>query len=201
MKLVFAVGVCSAWWLAWCMPAHADAPAPKPARSPYAHGYPYAREQRRADDFFPTERSGLAFALGLGTSYVNFGGHVEYQIIPPEQRLTIAPYVGAGVSPSSSDHDAVWSGTFGIMLMRGLTHRWVLDASYGYIGAVSVPLHGVPGATRGLYGPSLLVGRDWMWGPPVFLRLLVGLSYCADPHVEEARGFSLGLSIALGVKP
>jgi hypothetical protein len=166
----------------------------------FSHAYDFAPGDPTATDFLPYDRSGPALVLGIGSQFGGIAGAgLEYSV--QIDQFALVPHAGVGLSFPTADATLV-GAVFGVMGTYGRSIRWLLDSSFGSVGAQRLNLHGAWVAARMVSGLSLTTGAERIWSSGFLLRILVGYSWITDPHVSNqgADRAIPTLSVAAGFK-
>lgn len=151
---------------------------------------------RAADESRKTQTSGLGLSLGLGTQYPVFGGQVMYYLQLPDTLLRVAPYASLGLLSVGTAGGSNLGAAFGAIASWGDKHRLLLDAAYATVGLVSLNPHGRELDSRGVWGPKLELGYEYMAFSGWFFRFGVGAVYMTSQPLFSPRK-RLGLALTL----
>jgi hypothetical protein len=141
------------------------------------------------------ERHGLALALGAGFSMGILGVQARYDI-PVRRRLTVSPFVAAGVL------FGLLAGPAGVTTTFGARHRLAVDLGVAPLIRAHLILHGTPVEGQVIYGPCGGIGYEHMSDGGWLQRVTFDFGYAtwgspvppATPYVGTI-GFAFGRRI------
>jgi hypothetical protein len=144
-----------------------------------------------------SQSTGVALAVGLGTGFgAGFGVQVAVPVALFGGIVQVGPYAGIGFLPGVQEATAVVAPSFGVLGFWGIRHRLFVDLDFGPPVVRYWQLHGTTVAQQPVYGPSALVGYEFMAHHGMFVRTGIGAGF---PMLREAN-VTFTASVAWGWK-
>ena len=150
-------------------------------------------------DALARSRSGTAGALvglELGSHLGGHGVGLDY-LHPLADKLSLGAHVGAGLSGGEQTL-AAWEAR--AYTTVGRRHRLVVGLGWALLARRSLSLHGTVVDTRGVYGPTGVVGYELLADNGFFLRGLAGYGYALEVAEHPGAWVDQSLCLAVGMK-
>jgi hypothetical protein len=132
-----------------------------------------------------SQSTGVAVSVGAGTGFgPGFGAQVAVPIAVASGLLQVGPYVGFGFFPGIEESRAVLAPSVGVLGFWGVRHRIFVDLDFGVVALRQWQLHGTIIVLDAVYGPSALVGYEFMAHRGMFVRIGVGGGLLPEERVQ-----------------
>jgi hypothetical protein len=146
------------------------------------------QEAERASKVPPpqiTETSGLALGVVLQIFPAKAGVRADYFFQIPRTFYRFGIHAGVGATFCSDEVGSRTSAAFGAIGSYGHRHRLFVEASGGTLWCYTLELHGVPVASRALWGVAMQVGYEYARPTGFFARFGVGVVLLVEPPIES----------------